>query len=128
MCIKNRLTKKQRDKAIAKKPDIIKVWKVISCSGQSHYFSRTSPCLSIEKIHHARNEPSRKAAIPYKPGFHCYLTRRTARQHNPGLLVRPFYIKKEWIMEIGKYHLGRTFNHIVYVCKKITPDRGLLKG
>lgn len=132
MCIKNRLTKKQRTKALAKKPDIIKVWRILNSIGQSLYAQSCSPRLLDTKIHNAKHEPDRKKKIDYDPGFHCFITERSALLRDSFFTrttkVEAFYICKEWITEIGTSSKFWASRAQVYVTKKITPDRSLLEG
>lgn len=134
MCIRNRMTAKERKAYLVNKPDIIKVWKVLgggghSCFGEIIDKTPLSPMLLEPKIHHARTEPKRKRKIDYKPGFHCYITEQSAknfwgtRWH--GEIIGSFFIRKSWITEVGTHHDSES---IVYVSKKITPDRSLLEG
>lgn len=126
MCIVNRLSGKERKALLAKKPKILKVWKVISGDGSSRYSTVGACSLMSPKIHEAQIEPAHKAVISYKPGFHVYLVRRTAEKSlikGFTYKVQEFYIRKSWVTQIGKDDCGRR----VYVSKKITCDRSLLK-
>lgn len=127
MCIENRLTRDQRRVSLKNKPRIIKVWKVIKQNGKGAYgYESTSVNILRPVIHEAQNKPDNKVKIDYAPGFHCYLTKASAAKHTRewARRVEPFYIRKEWVTQIGTAFYS---NHTVYVSKKLTPDRSLLK-
>lgn len=125
MCIVNRMTTKKRKAYLAKKPKIITIWKVLLNSGRTEYNSGANVAvLTQRKIHIARNEPGTKMPIPYKPGFHSYMLERTAKRKGRGLVLKCF-VRKSWITQVG-YAEGT--KQMVYVSKKITPDRSLLEG
>ena len=127
MCIENRLTRDQRRATLRNRPRIITVWKVVRENGKSQYGCETISVNVLRPlIHEAQNKPDKKARVDYAPGFHCYLTRVSAVKHTCSWAprVEPFYIRKGWVTQIGT---AINCNHIVYVSKKITPDRSLLK-
>ena len=130
MCIENRLSQKERTAALAKKPDIIKVWRLLNSIGQSLYAQSCSPRLLDTKIHNAKSEPDRKKGIDYDPGFHCFVTKRAALRRDSFYTrttkVEVFYVRKQWITEIGVISKFWGSRAKVYVAKKITPDRSLL--
>lgn len=122
MCIESKLSQEERTAALAKKPDIIMVWKVLDESGRSEFSTVRSPKLTTSRIHTARCESSNKSSINYTAGFHSFRTRAGARKWG-GSVITKFFIRKSWITQIGQCW-GRT----VYVSKKITSDRSLLEG
>ncbi len=126
MCIVNRLSGKKRKALLAKKPKVFAVWKAISDNGYSEYAQSDSPNLLRKKIHIARYERSQKNSINYKPGFHCFASRKAAKTYNLGLKIQIFYIRKSWVTQIG-LNCDYRGNRRVYVSKKITCDRSLLK-
>lgn len=123
MCVENRMTKRQRDAYLAKKPDIITTWKLITFDGYSDFHVPGSPKLTESRILKARHEQGSKSYIDYAPGFHSFFTKKGAWNWGSGV-VRKFYIRKSWVTQIGT-SVGR--NYKVYVSKKITCDRKLLE-
>ncbi len=126
MCIVNRLSAKKRKALLAKKPKIFAVWKTMNDDGSTEYASAKAPNLSEKKIHLAQvDRMGGKAVLDYKPGFHCFATRKAARDY--GAYVQIFHIRKSWITEIGQLGGYSSFHGArVYVSKKITCDRSLL--
>ncbi len=51
MCIRNRLNAEQRIALLKNKPDIIKVWKILSPCGRSCFSSFNSAKLSTKMTH-----------------------------------------------------------------------------
>lgn len=120
MCLENRLTGKEKEKAIAALPETFRVWKYCQ-KGQPEYRVKISntfykyerePALARKRLYKAGNFPTQRDPLPYKPGYHAFLEGDNAKAHYRTTL-REFEARRADVQEIG------TFNKDYYNLKGV---------
>lgn len=107
MCLETRLTGKEKEKAIKKLPKVFPVWKLLRPTGFTEFscHNEGERPLTKEGIYKAGCYPSSRSHLDYKPGFHAFLTQKSAAASRLVSLLKitKFWAKKEWVKEIGTF-------------------------
>lgn len=99
MCLEARLTGQKKVEAIRKLPKEFPVWKYLVCDIPEYHQTGESK-LQKSGIHKARNRPTHRSALAYKPGFHAFLCKGSEGREN----LTKFWAKRSWVEEIGRFN------------------------
>lgn len=110
MSLTNLLNNKQLKKFKKELPKVFPVWKAMFKNGECEFQStnHNEQDLKRKGIYFARNCPKSRLGIPYKPGFHVFLTKKEAEKYGIDMEIIEFRARQTWVTGVGK----TTYQHI----------------
>lgn len=108
MCLRIRLTDKEKKEAIKKLPKVFPVWKILNPTGFTEYYDEgNEECFTKKGIYKAKFYSRYRSSLAYKSGFHAFLSRATATiamANHCNRKIAKFWAKREWVQEIGNFN------------------------